>query len=89
MKKNMISVPVVILKTRSGYNAFSPAVDGCVVSDKTIDKTIARMREALEFHFEGLRLLKRPLHKNAEKILKNSFKEYGEDVFYASLKIAA
>ena len=49
--KKYILVPVVILKTRSGYNAFSPIVEGCVVTDKTIDRTLKRMKEALEFHF--------------------------------------
>ena len=87
--KKVISIAVVVLKTRTGYNAFSPAVDGCVVSDKTIDKTLRRMREALEFHFEGLHLLKQHRTKTTEKILKDSFKDYGEDAVYASLQIAS
>lgn len=87
--KKFIFIPVVVLRTRTGFNAFSPVVDGCVVSDKTIDKALERMKEALEFHFEGLQLAKQMGTKNTEKVLKNTFEKYGEDAVYASLKIAA
>ncbi|OFZ79222.1 MAG: hypothetical protein A2583_01030 [Bdellovibrionales bacterium RIFOXYD1_FULL_53_11] len=86
--KKFIFIPVVILKTRTGFNAFSPVVDGCVVSDKTIDKTLERMKETLEFHFEGLQLIKQ-IGTNTGKVLRGSFEKYGEDAVYASLKIAA
>ncbi len=88
MKKTM-SVPVVILRTRTGFSAFSPLIEGCVAADKTIDKTLQRMREALEFHLEGLQLLKQKKHNQADRALKDTFKDYGTDAFYASLKIAA
>jgi len=57
MKKTVL-IPIVVLKTRTGFNAFSPVVDGCVVTEKTMAKTFERMREALEFHFEGEHLVK-------------------------------
>lgn len=86
MKKNAISVPVVLLKTKTGYNAFSPAVDGCVVTAKTIDAALKRMKESLEFHLEG-ELLVKSRKKKAHTVLKDSFAEYGTDAVYASVLV--
>lgn len=82
-------VPVVVLRTKTGFNAFSPIVDGCVVTDKTMDKTLERMKEALEFHFEGERLVKQFDRPQTIGVLLKSFDDYGTDAVYASLKIAA
>ena len=87
--KKYILVPVVILKTRSGYNAFSPIVEGCVVTDKTIDRTLKRMKEALEFHFEGELLVKSRAKISIKQSLRKAFEKYEADAVYASLKIAA
>ena len=88
MKKNIL-IPVVVLRTKTGFNAFCPVVDGCVVTDKTMDKTLQRMKEALEFHFEGEHLLKRFEEPHALGVLRRAFGDYGTDAIYASLKIAA
>jgi len=88
MKKAMM-IPVVVLSTKTGFNAFSPVVQGCVVTDKTMDKTLRRMKEALEFHIEGEHLLKQFEKPRALKALRDSFDDYGTDAIYASLKIAA
>ena len=45
---------IVIQKTKTGYCAYSPDVDGCVTTGKTRRQTEKLMREALEFHFEGM-----------------------------------
>ena len=87
--KKIIIVPVIVLRTKTGYNAFSPVVDGCAVTDRTMDKTLKRMREALEFHFEGEHLLKQFKEPKAVEVLRNSFDDYGTDAIYASLQIAA
>lgn len=88
MKRKMIVIPVVVLKTKTGFSAFSPSVDGCVATDKTIHRTLNRIREALEFHLEGLHLVKAFKQVGAEKALKKSFDDYGTDAFYATLKVA-
>jgi predicted RNase H-like HicB family nuclease len=87
-RQNTIAIPVVILKTKSGYNAFSPSVEGCVATGKTIDTIIKKFREALEFHFEGQQLLKQKPQKSS-KALKDAFSDYGTDAIYASIDIAA
>ena len=89
MRKRIIWIPVVVLRSRTGFSAFSPAIDGCVATDKTIDRTLNRMKEALEFHFEGLQLVKSITRFPSEQALRKSFDEYGTDAFYATLKIAA
>ena len=45
---------VVIEKGPKSYGAFSPDVPGCVAVDSTREKVEQRIREALEFHLEGI-----------------------------------
>jgi predicted RNase H-like HicB family nuclease len=46
---------IVIEKTETGYSAYSPDLDGCVTTGSTKDEVERNMREAIEFHVEGLR----------------------------------
>jgi predicted RNase H-like HicB family nuclease len=46
---------IVIEKTASGYSAYSPDLDGCVATGSTKQEVERNMREAIEFHVEGLR----------------------------------
>jgi predicted RNase H-like HicB family nuclease len=87
--KRTVSIPVVILRVKNGFNAFSPAIDGCVVTDRTMDRTIQRMKEALEFHLEGEQLVNHLRPRRSISELRRAFDEYGTDAFYASLQIAA
>ena len=89
MKKKLISIPIVILKTRTGYSAFSPMIEGCAATDKTIDKTLKRMKSALVFHLEGLTLLKRFKSGRTERILRKSIADYGTEAVYATVRVAA
>jgi predicted RNase H-like HicB family nuclease len=47
---------IVIEKTGTGYSAYSPDLPGCVASGPTSEVTQDEMKEAIEFHIEGLRL---------------------------------
>lgn len=88
MHKTMF-VPVVILKTKTGYNAFSPAIEGCVATDRTMEKTLDRMKDALGFHLEGEHLIKQFEEPRTVRTLRKSFDNYGTEAIYASLQIAA
>ena len=88
MKKKQTAIPVVILKTQTGYNAFSPAVDGCVVTAKTVDSALKRIKEALAFHLEG-ELLVRKRRKTTQATLRDSFDDYGTDALYASVEVGS
>jgi predicted RNase H-like HicB family nuclease len=46
---------IVIEKTATGYSAYSPDLDGCVATGSTKQEIEQNMREAIEFHLEGLR----------------------------------
>lgn len=47
---------VVVEHTETGYSAYSPDLPGCVSTGRTRQEVEANMREAIEFHIEGLRL---------------------------------
>lgn len=46
---------IVIERTETGYSAYSPDLPGCVATGATVVETEQAMREAMEFHVEGLR----------------------------------
>ncbi len=46
---------IVIEKTTTGYSAYSADLDGCVATGSTKQEVEQSMREAIEFHVEGLR----------------------------------
>jgi predicted RNase H-like HicB family nuclease len=47
---------IVIEKTDTGYSAYSPDLPGCVSTGATRAEIEQNMREAVEFHLEGLKL---------------------------------
>ena len=47
---------IVIEKTNTGYSAYSPDLPGCVATGRTTEEVENNMRDAIEFHLEGLRL---------------------------------
>ena len=46
---------VVIEKTKSNFSAFVPDLPGCVATGATIDEVEEQIREAIEFHIDGMR----------------------------------
>ena len=46
---------IVIEKTSSNYAAYVSDLPGCVATGETIQETETMIREAIEFHLEGLR----------------------------------
>ena len=45
---------VLFEKTKTGYSSYSPDLPGCASVGKTIAETEKNMKEAIEFHIEGL-----------------------------------
>jgi predicted RNase H-like HicB family nuclease len=45
----------VIEKAEGNYSAYVPDLPGCVATGKTVEETEQRLREAVEFHLEGMR----------------------------------
>jgi predicted RNase H-like HicB family nuclease len=46
---------IVIEKSKTGFSAYSPDLPGCVAAGRTPAQVERAMREAIEFHLEGLR----------------------------------
>lgn len=45
---------IVIEKTNTGFSAYSPDLAGCVATGATRSEVETNMREAIEFHLEGM-----------------------------------
>lgn len=48
--------PILIARCETNYSAHCPDVPGCIATGATLEQVKQRMKEALEFHFEGMRL---------------------------------
>ena len=46
---------IVIERAENNYSAFVPDLPGCVATGKTIPEVEQAIREAIQFHIEGLR----------------------------------
>jgi predicted RNase H-like HicB family nuclease len=46
---------VVIEKTNNNYSAYVPDLPGCVSTGDTVSEVETTIREAIEFHLEGMR----------------------------------
>jgi len=46
---------IVVERTESGFCAYAPDVPGCIATGNTRENVERTMREAIEFHLEGLR----------------------------------
>lgn len=46
---------VVIEKAEGNYSAYVPDLPGCVATGFTVVEVEAQIREAIEFHLEGMR----------------------------------
>ncbi|MBN1396251.1 MAG: type II toxin-antitoxin system HicB family antitoxin [Pirellulales bacterium] len=46
---------IVIEKTNTGYSAYSPDLPGCISTGHAVGKVERNMREAIDFHLEGMK----------------------------------
>jgi predicted RNase H-like HicB family nuclease len=46
---------VIYERTATGYSAYAPDLPGCITTGPTLAETERLMKEAIEFHLEGLR----------------------------------
>jgi predicted RNase H-like HicB family nuclease len=56
MKSKSKRYAILIERTKTGYSAHVPDLPGCVAAGETRRQTLRLMREAIEFHLEGMRL---------------------------------
>lgn len=46
---------IVIEKAESNYSAYVPDLPGCIATGTTIEKVEQQIREAIEFHLDGMK----------------------------------
>lgn len=46
---------VVVEETNTGFSAYSPDLPGCIATGATHEEVEHEMRDAMQFHIEGLR----------------------------------
>lgn len=46
---------IVIEKAESNFSAYVPDLPGCVATGDTIEEVESQIREAIEFHLDGMR----------------------------------
>lgn len=46
---------IIIEESKSGFSAYSPDLPGCTSCGSTPEQTESNMREAINFHIEGLK----------------------------------
>jgi len=56
-----VKYQIVLKPTDTGFSAYSPDLPGCISTGATRLECEANMREAIEFHLDGLRELGEPI----------------------------
>lgn len=59
---------IVIEKAEGNYSAYVPDLPGCVATGASIEEVEAQIREAIEFHLEGLREDGAPIPQPASRV---------------------
>ena len=59
---------VVIEKAEHNYSAYVPDLPGCVATGATAEQAEAEIREAIQFHIEGMREDGLPVPEPASKV---------------------
>lgn len=59
---------IVIEKAGNNYSAYAPDLPGCVATGTNFEETEAQMREAIEFHLEGLRQDGAPIPQPSSRV---------------------
>ena len=52
---------VIIERAEGNYAAYVPDLPGCIATGATAEETEREIREAIEFHLEGMRLVGEPI----------------------------
>ena len=55
LKEWSVQYAIVIEKSPRNYSAYVPDLPGCIATGATREDVVREMRQAIEFHIEGLR----------------------------------
>ena len=59
---------IVIEKAENNYSAYVPDLPGCVAAGATVEETGHSIREAIEFHLEGMRADGLPIPQPSSRV---------------------
>ena len=59
---------IVIEKAGSNFSAYVPDLPGCVATGATVEEVESEIREAIEFHLEGMREDGAPIPPPASRV---------------------
>jgi predicted RNase H-like HicB family nuclease len=59
---------IVIEKAEGNYSVYVPDLPGCVATGNTIEEAASQIREAIEFHLEGMREDGTPIPQAASRV---------------------
>lgn len=52
----MTEYTIVIEDADSNFSAYVLGLDGCIATGQSVEEVVNNMRDAIEFHLEGMRL---------------------------------
>jgi predicted RNase H-like HicB family nuclease len=59
---------VVVEKSKTGFAAYVPDLPGCIATARTRPQVLSRIREAIEFHLDGMREDELPVPKPSARV---------------------
>ncbi|WP_405236069.1 type II toxin-antitoxin system HicB family antitoxin [Lentisalinibacter orientalis] len=59
---------IVIEAAENNFSAYVPDLPGCVATGATVEETESQIREAIEFHLEGLRADNLPIPPASSRV---------------------
>ena len=59
---------IVIENAGANFSAYVPDLPGCVATGSTVEETDAAIREAIEFHLDGLRSDNIPIPQASSRV---------------------
>lgn len=59
---------VVIEEAEGNYSAYVPDLPGCVSTGRSLDEVERSIREAVEFHLQGLRADQQPIPRASSRV---------------------
>ena len=63
----MFEYIIIVEKAERNYSAYCPDLPGCIATGSTSEETIKKMKEAIEFHLEGLKKENIPIPESSTK----------------------
>lgn len=80
---------VIIEKGAENYSAYSPDVEGCAATGKSVEETLENIKDALEFHLEGMLENGETLpHPKSLNFYLNQTDEFAGDEIFTHINLA-